>query len=124
MAACSGDLATPTDPSTGTVVEAGGVVTSATRRAVGREAEFDFDSNRNDIAAGATGISATFIARQSGADVVGEILNSEGGVVASQGVVCELRYSWSRGCHPERSEGAGRRVLVKPHIPAPSPGSG
>ena len=31
----------------------GGTVTSASKRAVGDEAEFDFDSNRNDIAQGA-----------------------------------------------------------------------
>jgi hypothetical protein len=55
------------------VTAAGGTVTSPSTRAVGDEAEFDFDSNRNDVAAGATRISATFIARRSGPDVVGEI---------------------------------------------------
>jgi hypothetical protein len=134
-AACSGDLTTPTDGSTGTIAEAGsvsalagslrvrcerrsgrskvsvdgnnlsprngtfsarvraagGTAISAARRAVGDEAEFDFDSNRNDIAAGATRISPTFIARQAGPDVVGEMLDSRGGVVASQGVECSIR---------------------------------
>jgi hypothetical protein len=135
MAACSGDLTTPTDSSTGAIAEAGGagavagalrvrcerrsgrskisvdgnnlsprsgtfsarvqaaggMVTSAARQAVGDEAEFDFDSNRNDIAAGATQISAAFIGRQAGPDVVGEILNSQGEVVASQGAECSFR---------------------------------
>ena len=73
------------------VAASGGTVTSASKRAVGDEAEFDFDSNRNDIAAGATRISATFISRRSGPDVVGEILNSRGRVVARQGVECSVR---------------------------------
>ena len=70
---------------------AAGSVISAAKRAVGDEVEFDFDSNRNDIAAGATRISATFISRRSGSDVVGEILNSQGAVVARQGVECSFR---------------------------------
>lgn len=70
---------------------AGGTVTSATKRAVGDEAEFDFDSNPNDIAQGATRISARFIAARSGPDVVGQILNSQGQVIASRGVECTFR---------------------------------
>jgi hypothetical protein len=70
---------------------ASGSVVSAAKRAVGDEVEFDFDSNRNDIAAGATRISATFISRRSGPDVVGEILNAQGAVVARQGVECSFR---------------------------------
>jgi hypothetical protein len=73
------------------VSAAGGTVASTSKRAVGDEAEFDFDSNRNDIAAGATRISATFIARRSGPDVVGEILNAQGQVVARSGAECEFR---------------------------------
>ena len=73
------------------VSAAGGRVTAPSKRAVGDEVEFDFDSNRNDIAAGATRISATFIARKAGPDVVGEILNAQGGVVARQGVECSFR---------------------------------
>jgi hypothetical protein len=69
----------------------GGTVTSATKRAVGDEAEFDFDSNRNDIAQGATRISARFITKRSGPDVVGEILNSQGKVIATRGVECTFR---------------------------------
>lgn len=70
---------------------AGGTVTAAAKRAVGDEVEFDFDSNRNDIVAGATAIPANFIRARSGPDVVGQILNAEGVVVASQGVECSFR---------------------------------
>jgi hypothetical protein len=53
---------------------AGGTVTSATRRAVGDEVEFDFDSNHDDVARGATRILVRFIVARSGPDVVGELL--------------------------------------------------
>lgn len=58
---------------------------------MGDEAEFDFDSNPNDVAQGATPIPATFAAAQSGADVVGEILDAQGRVVVSQGAECTFR---------------------------------
>ena len=70
---------------------AGGTVTSTAKRAVGDEVEFDFDSDRGDIAAGATRIPANFIQRRAGADVIGLILNAQGNVVARQGVECEFR---------------------------------
>jgi hypothetical protein len=73
------------------VKAAGGTVTSPTKRAVGDEAEFDFDSNPNDIAQGATRISSTFIARRTGPDAIGEILNAQGQVVARAGVECLFR---------------------------------
>jgi hypothetical protein len=73
------------------VKAAGGTVTSRTKRAIGDEAEFDFDSNPNDIAQGATRISSTFIARRSGPDVIGEILNAQGQVVGRAGVECLFR---------------------------------
>jgi hypothetical protein len=73
------------------VKAAGGTVTSRAKRAIGDEAEFDFDSNPNDIAQGATRISSTFIARRSGPDVVGEILNAQGQVVGRAGVECLFR---------------------------------
>ena len=73
------------------VTNAGGTVTSRAKRAIGDEAEFDFDSNPNDIAQGATRISSTFIARRSGPDVVGEILNAQGQVVGRAGVECLFR---------------------------------
>jgi hypothetical protein len=70
---------------------AGGTVTSAAKRAVGDEVEFDFDSQRGDIAAGATRIPANFIRARAGADVVGLLLNAQGVVVARQGVECSFR---------------------------------
>jgi hypothetical protein len=70
---------------------AGGSVTSGVRRAVGDQVEFDFDSDRGDIAAGATRIPARFIVARSGPDVVGELLNAQGRVLASQGVDCRIR---------------------------------
>ena len=73
------------------VQAAGGTVTSGLKRAVGDEVEFDFDSNRNDIAQGATRVPASFIQRRSGPDVVGLLLNSQGTVVARQGVECSFR---------------------------------
>lgn len=75
----------------GRVKASGGTVTSRSKRAVGDEVEFDFDSNPNDVAAGATQIPASFITARSGPDVIGEILNSSGVVVARQGAECSFR---------------------------------
>ena len=72
------------------VTGSGGTVTSALKRAVRGEAEFDFDSNRNDILAGATRIAATFISARPGPDVVARILNASGQVVATQGAECSF----------------------------------
>ena len=73
------------------VTAAGGSATSPVQQAGGDEVEFDFDSNSNDVAQGATAISSTFIAARSEADVVGELLTEAGQVVASQGVDCQFR---------------------------------
>ena len=73
------------------VTASGGTVTSPLKRAVAGEDEFDFDSNRNDILAGATRISATFITARAGSDVVAKILNASGQVVATKGVECTFR---------------------------------
>ena len=70
---------------------AGGSVTSGARRAVGAEVEFDFDSDRGNIARGATRIPARFIVARSGPDVIGELLNAQGRVVARQGAECRFR---------------------------------
>jgi hypothetical protein len=82
-------------PRTGTfsarVRAAGGTVLSPSARAVAGEAEFDFDSDAGDVAAGATRISPSFIAIRSGPDVVGEILDAQGRLIASQGVDCRTR---------------------------------
>jgi hypothetical protein len=61
--------------------------TSGAKPTVGDEVEFDFDSAPNDIAAGATAISRTFI---QGA-VTGKIVNARGSVVASDTVACRTR---------------------------------
>ena len=73
------------------VSAAGGTKTSAAQNAVGGEAEFDFDSNRADIQAGATRIAASFIRARAGSDVVAQILNGQGQVVATQGADCRAR---------------------------------
>lgn len=66
----------------------GGTVTSALKRAVGDEVEFDFDSNTE---VGVTRIPASFIQRRAGPDVIGILLNAQGVVVARQGVECAFR---------------------------------
>ena len=75
----------------GRVRAAGGTATTGLQRAVGGEVEFDFDSNRADIRAGATAIAGSFVRARPGADVVAEILNAQGVVVASRGGECEIR---------------------------------
>src|SRR5688572_19621472 len=70
------------------VQAAGGTVTSAAARANGDQLRFEFDSDRDKIAAGATAIAATFVARRTGPDVIGEILNAQGTVVFRQAVEC------------------------------------
>ena len=55
--------------------------------AVRGEAEFDFDSNPKDIAAGATQISKTFIQ----GSVFAQIFDEDGFVVASASVACRVR---------------------------------
>lgn len=62
--------------------------TSAPQAAVGGEAEFDFDSNRADIRAGATAISATFI---QGGRVQARVLDAAGTVVAQGAAACQVR---------------------------------
>jgi hypothetical protein len=73
------------------VTAAGGTVTSPLKRAVGGQDEFDFDSNPNDVAAGATRIPATFIRARSGPDVVARVLNAAGVVVATRSGECVIR---------------------------------
>jgi hypothetical protein len=67
---------------------AGGTATSGLKRAVGDEVEFDFDSNTER---GATHIPANFIRARAGADVIGQLINANGAVVASRGVECSFR---------------------------------
>ena len=72
-------------------VEAAGGTATASATAVGDEVEFDFDSERDDVAQGATMIAPNFIVARSGPDVVGEISNAQGQVVARAAVECEIR---------------------------------
>src|SRR6266446_7873993 len=73
---------------TATVTSGTSSVTAAAKNAVGDEAEFDFDSNANDVAAGATSISPSFI---QGNAVTGSIINANGQTVASSTVGCRVK---------------------------------
>jgi hypothetical protein len=73
------------------VEASGGTAVSGTATAIGDEVEFDFDSNRDDVAAGATQIAPNFIAARSGPDVVAQIRNAQGDVVATASAECEIR---------------------------------
>ena len=55
--------------------------------AVGDEVEFDFDSEPDDIAAGATAIATTFLTG-SPPQATGEILDGASTVIASATVIC------------------------------------
>lgn len=59
--------------------------TAPAKKAIGDEAEFDFDSDQGDIAAGATAIAATFIVNKR---VTGEILDAAGKVLVSATATC------------------------------------
>jgi hypothetical protein len=58
---------------------------------VAGEDEFDFDSNPNNVAAGATRIAPSFVRAQPGPDVTARILNASGQVVATQTAECAVR---------------------------------
>ena len=64
------------------------IATSGLQPTVGDEVEFDFDSERDDIAAGATAIAAGFIAGAP-PQVTGQILDAAGVLVAEATVTCE-----------------------------------
>ncbi len=64
------------------------VARAPAQAAAGDEAEFDFDSNQNDVRAGATAIASNFI---QGGQVTGKILNSQGATVISDTVSCRVR---------------------------------
>lgn len=70
------------------VISGSNTVTSDPQAAVGDEVEFDFDSDPDDIADGATPIAPNFI--QSG-KVTGKILNPAGYTVISDTVSCRVR---------------------------------
>ncbi|PYM98601.1 MAG: hypothetical protein DME08_07510 [Candidatus Rokuibacteriota bacterium] len=73
---------------TATATSGASSVTAAAKNAVGDEVEFDFDSNANDVAAGATSIPASFI---QGNAVTGSIINASGQTVASSTVGCRVK---------------------------------
>jgi hypothetical protein len=62
--------------------------TSGLQPTVGDEVEFDFDSEPDDIAAGATAIAVGFIQGAPG-QVTGQILDASGAVVVEATVTCE-----------------------------------
>lgn len=70
------------------VTSGANTASSPAQTALGDEAEFDFDSDPGDIAAGAVAIAPTFI---SGGSVTGQIVNSAGTVVASGTASCRSR---------------------------------
>jgi hypothetical protein len=72
---------------TARVISDGRKKTSDPAATVGDEVEFDFDSNRADVAEGATRIGKNFVDRS----VRGELLDADGDVVASQTVACRVR---------------------------------
>ena len=73
---------------TSRVVSGASEAISGQQAAVLGQAEFDFDSDGGDIAAGAVAISPSFI---SGGAVTGQILNASGTVVAESTVACTIR---------------------------------
>src|SRR5262249_12726446 len=70
-----------------TVTSGGNSQTAAAKNTVGDEVEFDFDSNANDVAAGATRISPSFI---QGNNVRGEIF-AGGASVTSGTATCRVK---------------------------------
>jgi hypothetical protein len=69
----------------------GNTAVSGLQATVGDEVEFDFDSDPDDIAAGATAIAPDFIQTSANPDVVAEIVSASGQVVLSQGGNCTVR---------------------------------
>ena len=69
----------------------GNTAMSGLRATVGDEVEFDFDSDPDDIAAGATAIAADFIQTSANPDVVAEILSADGQVMLRQAGNCSVR---------------------------------
>jgi hypothetical protein len=80
----------PSGTYTARLTSGANVATSAPAPTVGDEVEFDFDSEPDDIAAGATAIAADFI-QGDPPSVTGEILDGGGAVIASATVLCEQR---------------------------------
>ncbi len=75
-----------------TVVSGSNSATAPAQAAVAGQAEFDFDSNPADIAAGATAISRNFIQVSSTTgDVTAKLFNAAGSQIASTSTDCAVR---------------------------------
>ncbi|MGR8936113.1 MAG: hypothetical protein ACU837_17315 [Gammaproteobacteria bacterium] len=72
------------------LISAGHVKTTALQAPVGDEAEFDFSSKADDIAAGATAIGAGFLGGTP-PRATGKILDSSGYVHATDTVACRVK---------------------------------
>jgi hypothetical protein len=72
------------------VLSGGESATAPTATAVGDEVEFDFDSEPDDVAAGATAIPAGFI-QGSPPQATGQILGTGGAVLVESTVTCAAR---------------------------------
>jgi hypothetical protein len=70
------------------VISGDNAKTSPSKPTIGDEVEFDFDSARADIAAGATAIAPDFI---QGGQVTAKIIGPNGRAVASDTEVCRVR---------------------------------
>jgi hypothetical protein len=70
------------------VISGANAASSGLQATVGDEVEFDFDSEPDDIAAGATAIGSDFI---QGGQVTGQILDAGGAVVVESTVPCEIK---------------------------------
>jgi len=75
---------------TARIVSGANQSTAAPRAAVGDEVEFDFDSNSNDIAAGANAIPAGFLTGTP-PEALGQIIDAGGQVVAEASAICRDR---------------------------------
>jgi hypothetical protein len=73
------------------VTSGGNTATTGLQATIGDEVEFDFDSDPDDIAAGATAISATFIQASSNPHVTAAILDMAGQTVVSAAGNCDVR---------------------------------
>jgi hypothetical protein len=75
---------------TARITSGANTATAPATNTIGDEAEFDFDSEPDDIAAGATAIATTFI-QGTPAQVTGEVIDSGGATVVSLTVNCRDR---------------------------------
>jgi hypothetical protein len=69
-------------------VSGGNMATSPAAAAVAGEVEADYDSNANDVRAGAVAIPSTFI---TGATVTGKVVDASGNTVIADTVACRVR---------------------------------